>query len=296
MSRKSPHENDHIDHNAPAGGGGLGFFRIPRSPQPLGAHRPHSSRHRLTLTVYPGERSVPHRSEHGVPDHYVVLGHIYVGHDAYEIAAGPPPGHESKGEGGHSAGPTPAGNYWLGPRRHHTTMNWPASVVPWGAQLRFDSKGDIEFQERGAWRHATGRRGAATEAMRRYFIRTFKEAPASMEPIDKKARALFLDATGALLATYNRNDFGIWAWNLEYKHGRKSPYYIHTTAENEAETASIDSAAAAGREAGLAVLLEMSHGCIHLIPKDRDDMMRKGYLHTGARVVVKHYREKGPPR
>ena len=245
--------------------------------------------------MYPGERSASHTTEVGAPKHYVVMGHIYVGGDSYEIAAGPPPHHEKNGDGGHTAAPTPAGTYRLGPRTHHTTRNWPASVVPWGASLRADKNGDIEFFNGRTWQHATGPKGLVTEAVRRFYIRTYKQAPPSMEPIDEKARSLFIESD-ELAPTYKRSDFGIWAWNLGYKQGGGSPYYLHTTAENEQETAANDSAAAAGRGAGTAALLEMSHGCIHVRPKDRDDMMRNGYPDAGALVVVKRYHETGPPR
>ncbi len=43
------------------------------------------------------------------------------------------------------------------------------------------------------------------------------------------------------------------------------------------------------------IALENSHGCIHIHPKDRDDMMKKGYLKQGAYFEVKGYGEKGPP-
>lgn len=39
----------------------------------------------------------------------------------------------------------------------------------------------------------------------------------------------------------------------------------------------------------------MSHGCVHIQPVDRDEMMRKGYLKKGVVVEIKPYGEVGPP-
>ena len=88
---------------------------------------------------------------------------------------------------------------------------------------------------------------------------------------------------GTLKPSWDLNDFGKWSWNL-LKHGARTAYYIHTTPDDERATA-----------AHKGFLLSQSHGCIHIRPLDRDDMMKKGYLHSGREVEVKHYGEKGPP-
>jgi lipoprotein-anchoring transpeptidase ErfK/SrfK len=77
-----------------------------------------------------------------------------------------------------------------------------------------------------------------------------------------------------------RNDFGEWACNLP-----GTVCYIHTTPDDEF----------AWHFQSKNIQLENSHGCIHLHPKDREDMMRKGYLKQGAYFEVKGYSEKGPP-
>lgn len=59
---------------------------------------------------------------------------------------------------------------------------------------------------------------------------------------------------------------------------------FHTTSDDEAATAA----------AGIPVTLSQSHGCIHLKPKDIDDMIAKGYFKGGNKVVVHAYSEKIP--
>jgi len=216
------------------------------------------------------------------------MGHIYViggDADAYEIAGGPPPGKGSKGPGGHSAGVTPAGHYILGSGERHTTSNWPASTVPWGAKLRLAKDGEIEFFQ-GTWKRATGSDGVTTQALLKFYQRTPGTPVPSSAILNQQARSLFFDATGKLLPEWNRNDFGKWSWNLKTLAGLRTAYYIHTTPENEAATAAPEGT----------VLLEQSHGCVHIRPKDRDKMMRKGYLQPGLAVEVRRYGVKGPPR
>lgn len=59
--------------------------------------------------------------------------------------------------------------------------------------------------------------------------------------------------------------------------------FIHTTPTNEAETAK-----------GEHVLLEYSHGCIHIKPKDIDDMIAKNYLKKGNLLIVHSYDRAAP--
>jgi hypothetical protein len=61
--------------------------------------------------------------------------------------------------------------------------------------------------------------------------------------------------------------------------------YFHTTPEDEAATA-------AGKPVD--VTTTTSHGCIHLKPKDIDEMIAKGYFKSGNTVVVHKYTEKIP--
>ena len=37
------------------------------------------------------------------------------------------------------------------------------------------------------------------------------------------------------MSSWTKNDFGGWSWNLK-KNGHRTPYYIHTTPDDEAAT------------------------------------------------------------
>jgi hypothetical protein len=240
-------------------------------PGPLGTSR--STNPHVHLVIFPGETTTQG----------VTLGRIYVvgGHgESYPMAGGPPPGKGYRDLGGHTAGVTPAGRYVLGHQEHHTTKNWPMSVIPWGALLR-EHDGEVQYQVSGHWNTATGAQGAVTKAAMQFYERS--GAHPALPDVVKKVRTVFYQSNGELLPSWKLNDFGIWSWNLK-KNGIRTPFYIHTTPENEAETAT-----------NSAVLLAPSHGCIHIRPLDRDAMMRKGYLKPGIKVEVKSYGQHGPP-
>lgn len=256
----------------------------------------------VKLVLFPGEKTLKDGT---------TIGHIYVYVNgelkkSYEAAAGPPPGEGFADRGGHTAGQTPAGNYVLAHAEHHTTRNWPMSVVPWGAKLR-EEKGVIEYSSDSGrtWRKASGPDGDVTRAYTLFLERDraqqaraenqahagdrtwkrVKPAPltaADKAAIEKGAHDALLDDTGALPAEYTKNDFGNWAFDLT-QGGHRSAYYIHTTPEDEATTAS-------GGDPDLA----NSHGCVHIKPADRADMMAHGYLQGGVKLTVKKYGLKGP--
>jgi lipoprotein-anchoring transpeptidase ErfK/SrfK len=100
---------------------------------------------------------------------------------------------------------------------------------------------------------------------------------------DELARKMFFDGP-SLITTWNKNDFGKWSWNLK-NNGHRTPYFIHTTPDDEAATA-----------AGKSFELVQSHGCVHLRPRDRDEMMAVGALKAGREVQVMRYGQVGPPR
>jgi hypothetical protein len=252
---------------------------------------------RVRLALYPGER---------VDADGVTRGHVYVHVDDrlvtfYPAACGPPPGSGWRGDGGHDATPTPAGEYVLGFPERHITPGWPASVVPWGAPVRERPGGEIEYSPDGArWIVATGGGGVVTRAVLAFVERT-RAGDAAEEsrrtgrtvrpdPITEddvrdallRARALFLDEAGRVAPVYQRNDFGPWAFDL-WQGGAGTAFYVHTTPGDEAETA-------AGREPRL----PQSHGCIHVRPADRDEAMQAGYLQQGVRLVVMPYGLQGP--
>ena len=143
----------------------------------------------------------------------------------------------------------------------------------------------MEFQSDtgGAWHLATGPNGEVTKANLSFTRRDGKNTPLSV--IVAGVRNIFIDpATGALRSTtWEKNDFGRWGWNLR-QNGHGTAYFVHTTPDDEAANA-----------AAAAVMLANSHGCIHLVPAERDRMIALGYLKQGVDFEVRPYTETGPP-
>lgn len=226
------------------------------------------------LVVFPGE---------GTNAIGATVGHIYVMvagvlKQTYPVAGGPPPGHGRKGEeGGHSAGATPPGLYVLGYKEHHTTQNWPSSVVPFGAVLR-ENEGVIEYQLAGVWRQAFGPRGTVTQSWLRWYQRS--HVSCSVERADREAYAMFF-VRGRLTTPWIFNDFGQWSWNMTKRGHRK--VYLHTTPRDEM---TYDSP----------VALQQSHGSLHIRPRDRNQMEGQGYLKSGRELQVMPYSQHGSPK
>jgi hypothetical protein len=233
----------------------------------------------VRLVFFPGERT----------SGSTLLGTIYVigGHgEAISAAGGPAVAGSVPHQGGHTFEPTPPGLYTLGPKRHVIAPSWTASAIPWGASLRINSAGEVEYQDdsgTGGWHLVTGPRGVLTQA---YFeFKRRSGVPVSMAAAITAMRNALIDpATAALrVSTWELNDFGRWGWNL-HQGGKPTAYFIHTTPDDERTSA-----------AGSVVNLANSHGCVHVKPKDRDDFIGKGYLNEGVEFEVRPYSETGPP-
>lgn len=210
---------------------------------------------------------------------YVINGHKEI----LDIVAGPPPKETRSGDGGHTAESTQAGIYVLDKAEIHTTPNWPASVVPWGAEIR-RQHGIIQYRFGNQWRDATGPRGGVTQALRLWNTRTEASRRIPPQRLEEIANSYFIDrVTGQLTEVYKNNDFGKVSWNLK-RNGKRTAYYIHTTPFDEFNTA-----------AGNIVTLTQSHGCIHIRPQDRDRFVKAGYLREGITVDIRQYGEVGPP-
>ncbi|MGB7283189.1 MAG: L,D-transpeptidase family protein [Candidatus Acidiferrum sp.] len=262
-----------------------------------GSHHHHHHR-RVHLVIYPGEgyRTVLLTRQGKLVDlantsYKTTYGHIYVmggRNERYEMVGGPPPGQGYKDSGGHRAGHTPSGLFTLGPQEHHTTLRWPASAIPYGAKLRAGSDGLIEYFEHGKWKSANGPHGSWTKA-----TIDFKKRDGEPGVITEADLAGFHDLAyhknGELRAEWIWNDFGEWSWNL-MRTGKRTAYYVHTTPEDEAfKRLPLD------QDAYL-TLIGQSHGCVHLLPRDRDEMMQRGYLKAGIHVLIMPYSSNGPPR
>lgn len=222
------------------------------------------------LVVYPAETT----NREGT-----IIGHIYVndGSEAFEVAAGEPGSHEAE-PGGHRAEITPPGQYVLDQAEHHTTRNWPGSVVPWGARIR-ERNEIIEYELGGTWRAASGPHGAVTSAIVLWNHRSAKHITVGIA--SRQAREMFYSQDdGKLMSEWLENDFGKWSWNMK-RNGVRTPYFIHTTPADELATRS-----------GKPFELKYSHGCLHIRPNNRVKMVEKHYLAAGIEVEVKRYDER----
>jgi len=88
-----------------------------------------------------------------------------------------------------------------------------------------------------------------------------------MEPSD------FVKPDGSLMKPWDKNDFGANAWSV----GARG-MYVHTTPTDEHQVL-----------AGKTPELSASHGCIHINPAERNEMMAKGYLQAGVKFIIKKY-------
>jgi hypothetical protein len=258
---------------------------------------------RVRLEIYPGEWSdqVKYKLigdiEQMVPRE---MGHLYVYVDgklkaSYEVAGGQPPGHGFREDDGHTADATPDNKYTLGPAEHHTTPNWTMSAIPWGAPIRKDAAGFVEFSPDGGkrWQMATGPTGAMTAAAMKDL--TNVEATVARREKRKPERIAYsprLEAQlielikqthdGKFPTAWHANEFGNWAFNLTCG-GVRTAIFIHSTPEEEKAYSH-----------GGRVPLMNSHGCVHMYPGDVAAMMKAGYLQRGVAVEVKKYGERGP--
>jgi hypothetical protein len=233
----------------------------------------------VRLVFFPGERLSGTR----------LLGTIYVigGHgEAIPATGGPAVAGKNPKDGGHTFEPTPAGIYSLGPKKHVIAPSWTTSAIPWGATLRINKDGEVEYQDdsgKGGWHLVTGPKGVLTQAHFDFKRRSGVHITMA-EAITTVRNALIDTATLKLrMTTWEFNDFGRWGWNLR-RGGKPTAYFVHTTPDDERTTAE-----------GKAVFLANSHGCIHIRPNDRDDFIGKGYLNEGVEFDVRPYSETGPP-
>jgi len=189
---------------------------------------------------------------------YVRVGRSIVA--CYRGRGGPPAALRDDAE--HVAVPTKPGIYELGPAQAHVTRSWYFSQIPWGAEIRKSGDGyEYRSPGRSTWAWAT-----------RNPKNTLKM------PLDGTDFEGLPETThdGVTYAIWNKNDFGPIAWNLV-----PSDLYLHTTPDTETGT----------RPPGLDRSLSCSHGCVHIDPRERDEMMTRGYLGAGVRFIVHRWDE-----
>jgi hypothetical protein len=191
-------------------------------------------------------------------------GRIYVRVDgrlvgAYRARGGPPSTLRDIDE--HIAEPSRPGAYTLGAPHARVTSAWYASQIPWGAEIRRSGDGYQYRRPRGAnWWWATDHPG--NRLKKPLKLDDFGDLPQELRD-------------GAFVWIWNKNDFGPIAWNLT-----PSDLFVHTTPDAEEDSAK-------GKE----VVLIVSHGCVHIVPRERDEMIARGYLRRDVRFVVRRTEE-----
>ena len=188
---------------------------------------------------------------------YVRIGRSIVA--CYRARGGPP--LTLIDDAKHIATPTTPGVYKLGPAHAHVTSNWYFSQIPWGAEIRKNGDGYQVRWPGQPWAWATR---SPTSAFKEPFDDT------DFEGLPEETR------DGETIAIWNKNDFGPIAWNIS-----PTDFYLHTTPDTEAGT----------RPAALAKSLTCSHGCVHVDPRERDEMMNRGYLGAGVPFIVRTWDE-----
>ena len=286
------------------------------------------------LVIYPGEKSSVGTCEDRQGNTSTCdlwRGTIRVKSGKDEVAAfmmmgGP---KTARPDGSYTAEPTPSGEFRLGAAENHATKHWPASCVPWGAQINrgnpTDPTTDVDeyyyflspslepSPKDPGWKALTGRTGALTVAILEQRKReNAKLDPAHQYPVPEygtsdwisfnqdvkrwlvytpKEAGWLHDPTleGRPLTTWIRNDFGMWAFNLRMKQGDK--WARSRFYIHTTPINELETIAGSGDTTGL----EQSHGCIHIRPRDRIKAMALGYFSRGMKVEIKPYGEIGPP-
>ena len=105
-------------------------------------------------------------------------------------------------------------------------------------------------------------------------------------------RASYLDRTGKVYETWRLNDFGHLRGQLKsVRTGAYQGHMIHSSPKNEATAAYFADTDALLDPAKALGVLDWSHGCEHIHPRDLDEMVARGYLAPGTTFVVHGYDE-----
>lgn len=196
-------------------------------------------------------------------------GTIYVelrGKIVASIAARGGPPFSMTDYNNHTGDPSKAGTYKLGAGKAVTTPMWDDSEIAWGAPIR-KVNGEIQFKNPGQdWKFATG---PEAKLKQKFLPRDFEES------------------YGTLMKEWRGNAFGKTAFQVEGSPG----LFIHTGAKEETALKKEEEAHRVHER----LELTHSHGCLHVDPHDRDEMMKTGYLQKGVTLVIKRYDESLDP-
>lgn len=210
----------------------------------------------------------------------------------------------------HPATATRAGRFtinFIGP--HTTAQTGPDayiwSAVPWGTPLRLDRKLGIQIRLPGkewqrltslpAWRSRDGDQAAVTQQVITRYLQLWRSVlPAIQQAHLVKSAQLYQE----IPAKWVFNDFG----HLSVKYYRDANHngrqdhtpaegtlsdFIHTTPDHELVNWLNEASSA-----GLTMPLGESHGCVHTLPAEVDEMVQSGYLRVGGTFVVHRYDER----
>lgn len=172
--------------------------------------------------------------------------------------------------------PTPKGRYILLEPAPYKTNSWPMSKIKWGTPLK-ESPADPE----DVWYLHAKRQGKDVWASTKRDLGMTKAAllvaysEASGKPQRKLPPIWLLNDFGPLAVRFfvDKNNNGRFDDGAEEASGAM----FHTTPENELQPGSA---------------LEVSHGCIHMNPKDRDALIGMKVLRAGTVLHIHGYNEK----
>lgn len=190
----------------------------------------------------------------------------------YDAVGGP--STSGTDQNGNAFGPTDTGSYvFAGAWPHGNSKLYKAwSTIPWGTPIREESNGSVSVKMNGKW-----------QPLSKF---------STVSPASLKSRYLSLYGKNEIPKKWVFNDFGhVTAFvfkdvNNNGVRDKNEPIhdeFIHTTPDDEASTAK-----------GIAFTLKNSHGCVHVKPKDIDEMIAKGYIKKSNVFVVHAYTESTP--
>jgi len=190
----------------------------------------------------------------------------------YDAVGGP--ALEHTGADGYSAGPTDEGSYIMaGAWKQSKSKLYPAwSTLAWGTPLRENTDGSISVYVDGKWQPLFNFTKVTRDEIKEMYYQLYGKSE--------------------IPKTWVFNDFGhLTTYYFKDKNNNKKldkgerieSELIHTTPPDEANTA-----------LGIKVELSESHGCVHVKPRDIDEMVARGYIAKGNAFVVHSYSEKTP--
>jgi hypothetical protein len=181
---------------------------------------------------------------------------------------------------GHTADPTKAGTFTLEQGKPIVTSAWRFSQLANGTPLK-DAGDHVEFERDGKWRSMDKlakpisrldlrKTSMVMELLRQVRTGAITAADFQAEVSAKQASGDWGDVPD----TYQLNDFGTVGFTLSGSGGD----IIHTTPISDDPLQSL-----------LPGDLTFSHGCVHILPADRDKLIEAGVLRGGVKITVRPY-------